>query len=152
LNQVAGLQSFAGSVTALQGASDGLPLRFVIGSPGDYETLEQVTQRIASRARQRGKSAGLNVDLACDKPELAGEIARDKAAQMNVSMEDIGVTLASLLGEGEINRFSIEGRSYKVIAQVERAYRDNVSWLGQYHVRNHDGEMIPLGSLITTRE
>lgn len=152
LNEVAGLQIFAVSVPALPGASDGLPLQFVIGSPGDYETLQQVTQRVADRARQSGKFAVLNVDLAFDKPELAVEISREKAAQMNVSMEDIGVTLASLLGEGEINRFSIEGRSYKVIAQVERKYRDNTSWLSQYHVRNRDGEMIPLGSLITTSE
>ena len=152
LNEVAGLQIFAVSVPALPGASDGLPLQFVIGSPGDYETLQQVTQRVADRARQSGKFAVLNVDLAFDKPELAVDISREKAAQMNVSMEDIGVTLASLLGEGEINRFSIEGRSYKVIAQVEREYRDNTSWLSQYHVRNRDGEMIPLGSLITTSE
>ncbi len=71
---------------------------------------------------------------------------------MNVSMEDIGLTLASLLGEGEINRFTVEGRSYKVIAQVEREYRDNPNWLAQYHVRNRDGQMIPLGSLISYRE
>ena len=152
MNEVAGLQIFAISVPALPGASEGLPLQFVIGSPGDYETLLQVTERVAERARQSGKFAILNVDLAFDKPELAVDISREKAAQMNVSMEDIGITLASLLGEGEINRFSIEGRSYKVIAQVEREYRDNASWLAQYHVRNRDGEMIPLGSLISTRE
>ncbi|MFA5678962.1 MAG: multidrug efflux RND transporter permease subunit [Pseudomonas sp.] len=152
LNEVAGLQIFAVSVPALPGASEGLPLQFVIGSPGDYETLQQVAQRVADRARESGKFAVLNVDLAFDKPELAVEISREKAAQMNVSMEDIGITLASLLGEGEINRFSIEGRSYKVIAQVEREYRDNANWLAQYHVRNRDGEMIPLGSLINTSE
>ena len=152
LNEVAGLQIFAVSVPALPGASEGLPLQFVIGSPGDYETLQQVTERVAQRARESGKFAVLNVDLAFDKPELAVDISREKAAQMNVSMEDIGITLASLLGEGEINRFSIEGRSYKVIAQVEREYRDNANWLAQYHVRNRDGEMIPLGSLINTSE
>ena len=152
LNEVAGLRAFAVSVPSLPGASEGLPLQFIISSPGDYETLLQVTERIAARARESGRFPLLNVDLAFDKPELAVEIAREKAAQMNVSMEDIGVTLASLLGEGEINRFTIEGRSYKVIAQVERAYRDNADWLAQFHVRNRDGEMIPLGSLITTSE
>jgi len=152
LNEVAGLQIFAVSVPALPGASEGLPLQFIISSPGDYETLLQVTERIAARARETGKFPLLRVDLAFDKPELAVEISREKAAQMNVSMETIGVTLASLLGEGEINRFTIEGRSYKVIAQVEREYRDNAGWLEQYHVRNRDGDMIPLGSLISTSE
>jgi multidrug efflux pump len=152
LNEVAGLQIFAMSVPALPGASDGLPLQFVITSLGDYQTLLQVTERVAARARESGKFAVINVDLAFDKPELEVEISREKAAQMNVSMEDIGLTLASLLGEGEINRFTVEGRSYKVIAQVEREYRDNPNWLAQYHVRNRDGQMIPLGSLISYRE
>ena len=152
LNEVAGLRIFAVSVPSLPGASEGLPLQFIISSPGDYETLLQVTERVAARARESGKFPLLNVDLAFDKPELAVEISREKAAQMNVSMEDIGLTLASLLGEGEINRFTIEGRSYKVIAQVEREYRDNAAWLEQYHVRNRDGDMIPLGSLISTSE
>src|SRR5690606_23167549 len=66
-----------------------------------------------------------------------------------VSMEDLGSTLASLLGEGEINRFTIDGRSYKVIAQVERAYRENPSWLDNYYVRSESGSMVPLGTLIS---
>ena len=152
LNEVAGLQIFAVSVPSLPGASEGLPLQFIISSPGDYETLLQVTERVATRARDSGKFPLLNVDLAFDKPELAVEISREKAAQMNVSMDDIGLTLASLLGEGEINRFTIDGRSYKVIAQVEREYRDNAGWLAQYHVRNGNGDMVPLGSLVSTSE
>ncbi|HEX5842848.1 MAG TPA: efflux RND transporter permease subunit, partial [Pseudomonas sp.] len=69
-------------------------------------------------------------------------------AQMGVSMQDLGLTLASLLGEGEINRFTIDGRSYKVIAQVERAYRDNPGWLGSYYVKSESGAMLPLSTLI----
>ena len=152
LDEIAGLQVFAFNVPALPGAGEGLPLQFVIGTPGDYETLLQVTERVAERATESGKFAFLDVDLAFDKPEIALEISREKAAQMDVAMEDIGITLASLLGEGEINRFSIEGRSYRVIAQVERAYRDNSSWLNQYQVRNRQGEMLPLGSLISASE
>lgn len=152
MNQIAGLQVFSFNVPALPGTGGGLPLQFVINTPDDYETLLQVTQRITDRAQQSGKFAFLDIDLAFDKPELALEISRARAAQMDVSMEDIGLTLATLLGEGEINRFSIDGRSYRVIAQVEQNYRDNISWLNQYQVRNRQGEMLPLGSLITASE
>jgi multidrug efflux pump len=71
---------------------------------------------------------------------------------MGVSMQDLGTTLATLLGEGEINRFTIDGRSYKVIAQVERAYRDNPGWLNSYYVKSSSGEMVPLGTLISLSE
>jgi multidrug efflux pump len=71
---------------------------------------------------------------------------------MGVNMEDLGGTLSTLLGEGEINRFTIDGRSYKVIAQVERAYRDNPNWLSNYYVKNNKAEMVPLATLITVHD
>jgi multidrug efflux pump len=112
----------------------------------------QVTERIKQRAQASGKFAFLDVDLAFDKPEVVVEIDREKAAQMGVSMEDLGGTLATLLGEGEINRFTIDGRSYKVIAQVERAYRDNPDWLRSYYVKNGQGQMLPLSTLIKVHD
>jgi multidrug efflux pump len=57
-----------------------------------------------------------------------------------------------LLGEAEINRFTIEGRSYKVIAQVERAFRDNPQWLNNYYVKNSKGELLALSTLISVTD
>ena len=132
LSQIAGLQIFGFNLPALPGTGEGLPFQFVINTSNDYQSLLQVTERVKARALASGQFAFLDVDLAFDKPEVVVEIDREKAAQMGVSMQNLGLTLASLLGEGEINRFTIEGRSYKVIAQVERAYRDNPGWLGSY--------------------
>jgi multidrug efflux pump len=152
LAQIPGLQIFGFNLPALPGTGEGLPFQFVINTPNDYESLLQVTERVKKRAQESGKFAFLDVDLAFDKPEVVVEIDREKAAQMGVSMEDLGGTLATLLGEGEINRFTIDGRSYKVIAQVERAYRDNPEWLNSYYVKNHDGQMLPLSTLIKVHD
>ena len=152
LDQIPGLQIFGFNLPSLPGTGDGLPFQFVINTPNDYETLLQVAERIKQRAMQSGQFAFLNVDLAFDKPEIVVDIDRQKAAQMGVSMQDLGSTLATLLGEGEINRFTIDGRSYKVIAQVERAYRDNPGWLNSYYVKSSSGEMVPLGTLISLSE
>ncbi len=152
LDQIPGLQIFGFNLPSLPGTGDGLPFQFVINTPNDYETLLQVAERIKQRAMQSGQFAFLNVDLAFDKPEIVVDIDRQKAAQMGVSMQDLGTTLATLLGEGEINRFTIDGRSYKVIAQVERAYRDNPGWLNSYYVKSSSGEMVPLGTLISLSE
>ncbi|WP_342244101.1 multidrug efflux RND transporter permease subunit [Pseudomonas sp. OTU5201] len=152
LNQIPGLQIFGFNLPSLPGTGEGLPFQFVINTPNDYESLLQVTERIKARAMESGKFAFLNVDLAFDKPEVVVDIDRAKAAQMGVSMEDLGSTLAILLGEGEINRFTIDGRSYKVIAQVERAYRDNPGWLSNYYVKSESGAMVPLSTLISVHD
>jgi multidrug efflux pump len=152
LAQIPGLQIFGFNLPALPGTGEGLPFQFVINTPNDYQSLLQVTERIKKRAQESGKFAFLDVDLAFDKPEVVVEIDREKAAQMGVSMEDLGGTLATLLGEGEINRFTIDGRSYKVIAQVERAYRDNPEWLNSYYVKNLDGQMLALSTLIKVHD
>ncbi|SDH81465.1 multidrug efflux pump [Pseudomonas benzenivorans] len=148
LDQIPGLQIFGFNLPSLPGTGEGLPFQFVINTPADYQSLLQVAERIKQRGLESGKFYFLDIDLAFDKPEVVVEIDRQKAAQMNVSMEDLGMTLATLLGEGEINRFTIDGRSYKVIAQVERAYRDNPDWLNNYYVKNGEGELLPLATLI----
>ncbi|MCU1715512.1 multidrug efflux RND transporter permease subunit [Pseudomonas sp. 5P_3.1_Bac2] len=148
LAQIPGLQIFGFNLPALPGTGEGLPFQFVINTPNDYQSLLQLAERVKKRAEESGKFAFVDVDLAFDKPEVVVEIDREKAAQMGVSMEDLGMTLASLLGEGEINRFIIDGRSYKVIAQVERAFRDNPGWLNSYYVRSNSGSMVALSTLV----
>ncbi|MCQ4281265.1 multidrug efflux RND transporter permease subunit [Pseudomonas stutzeri] len=152
IDQIPGLQVFGFNLPSLPGTGEGLPFQFVINTANDYESLLQITERIKEKAQASGKFAFLDVDLAFDKPEIVVEIDREKAAQMGVTMEDLGLTLATLLGESEINRFTIEGRSYKVIAQVEQAYRDNPGWLNNYYVKNEQGDMLPLSTLIRVHD
>jgi multidrug efflux pump len=145
---ISGLQIFGFNLPSLPGTGEGLPFQFVVNTANDYASLLQVVERIKARAVESGKFAFLDIDLAFDKPEVVVEIDRAKAAQTGVSMQDLGGTLATLLGEAEINRFTIEGRSYKVIAQVERPYRDNPGWLNNYYVRSSDGQLLALSTLI----
>ncbi|MFT8234011.1 multidrug efflux RND transporter permease subunit [Pseudomonas guariconensis] len=152
LEEIGGLQIFGFNLPSLPGTGEGLPFQFVINTAGDYPALLEVAERIKARAQASGKFAFLDIDLAFDKPEVVVDIDRDKAAQMGVSMDDLGGTLATLLGEGEINRFTLEGRSYKVITQVERPYRDNAGWLNNYYVKNDQDQLLPLSTLITVSD
>ncbi|MEE5102150.1 multidrug efflux RND transporter permease subunit [Pseudomonas alliivorans] len=152
LSDIPGLQIFGFNLPSLPGTGEGLPFQFVINTPNDYPALLEVSERIKKRATDSGKFAFMDIDLAFDKPEVVVDIDRAKAAQMGVSMQDLGGTLATLLAEAEINRFTLEGRSYKVIAQVERAYRDNPGWLNNYYVRNSEGQLLALSTLITVSD
>ncbi|MCS3466443.1 multidrug efflux pump [Pseudomonas sp. JUb42] len=152
LADIPGVQVFGFNLPSLPGTGEGLPFQFVINTPNDYAALLEVAERVKKRAEESGKFAFVDLDLAYDKPEAVIEIDRAKAAQMGVSMADLGGTLATLLGEAEINRFTIDGRSYKVIAQVERPYRDNPQWLNNYYVKNSEGKLLALSTLITVSD
>jgi len=152
LDSVPGVQVLAFNLPALPGSGEGLPFGFVISTPNDHQALLQVAERIKKRAIDSGKFAYLDMDLAFDRPEVVVDIDRNKAAQMGVSMQDLGLILSMLLAETDINRFSIDGRQYKVIAQVEQAYRNTPDWLSHYYVKNDKGQLLPLSTLIAVSE
>lgn len=149
LDNIPGLQVFAFNLPSLPGTGEGLPFGFVISSQQDHQSMLEVAERVKQRAIDSGKFAYVDIDLAFDRPEVVIDIDRAKAAQMGVSMEDLSLTLATLLAETEINRFRIDGNLYKVIAQVERTYRDNPDWLSHYNVKTAKGQLLPLSTLIT---
>src|SRR5690348_14523010 len=64
-------------------------------------------------------------------------------------MSDVGSALASALGGGYVNYFSLSGRSYKVIPQVEQSARLNADQLKNYYLRSGDGSTIPLSTIAT---
>ena len=120
MNEIPGIKAFAFNRPSLPGV--GAACRSVhhqraclLRDPAEWPSGSKPRWRPATRFRLR------HIDLDFDKPELVIDIDREKAAQMGVSMQDIGQLLATLLGESEINRFTLDGRSYKVIAQADTA-------------------------------
>ena len=85
-----------------------------------------------------------DTDLKYDLPQSVIEIDRDKAAQLGLTMTQVGSSLGSLLGGGYVNYFSMQTRSYKVIPQVERVSRLNVEQLLDYPIANIGGVPVPL--------
>ena len=76
-------------------------------------------------------------------------IDRDKTAQLGLKMSDVGGALAAMLGGGYVNYFSIGGRSYKVIPQVQQRFRLNSQQLLDYYIRTADGTLVPLSTVAT---
>ncbi len=83
------------------------------------------------------------------RPEVLVNINRAKAARLGVSIRSIGDTLAIMLGEAEVNRFTMEGRSYKVIPQASPDFRLTRTELEKYYVRTDSGDLIPLATLVS---
>jgi hydrophobe/amphiphile efflux-1 (HAE1) family protein len=147
-DKISGLQIFTFAGGGLPGADSGLPLSFVISSNDDYKELDRVSEEVLQKARQSGLFAFVNKDLRYSRPEINVQIDRELASRLGISMEDIGQTLQVMLGEAETNRFSMEGRSYKVIPQAGKDFRLTKEWLERYYLRTSSGELVPMSTVI----
>ena len=148
-DQIGGLEIFTFAGGGLPGAESGLPVQFVISSNGNYFELERVAEALLDLARESGVFAFVNKSLRISRPELEVLIDRELASRLGISMEQIGSTLQVMLGEGETNRFSVEGQSYKVILQADKNFRLNKEWLERYYLRSAKGDLVPMSSVIS---
>ncbi len=149
LGAVAGLDMFSFGSPALPGADAGLPVSFVVASTAGYDEVYRVGEELLQAARESGLFTFVNQSLALDRPELEVVIDRPLASRLGISMQDIGQTLSVMLGEAEINRFTLDGRSYKVIPQASANFRLTREELEQYYLRSGNGKLIPLSTVIT---
>ncbi|MGB6189388.1 MAG: multidrug efflux RND transporter permease subunit [Aeromonas molluscorum] len=133
----------------LPGASSGLPIQFVITTPNSFESLFIVASEVLSAAQASGQFVYSDLDLNYDSATMKINIDKDKAGAYGITMQDIGVTMGTMMADGYVNRIDLDGRSYEVIPQVERKYRLNPESMKGYYVRAADGRSVPLGSLIT---
>ncbi len=127
--------------------SSGLPVQFVIKSTDNYTQLYPTSQALLAAALHSGKFLFLQSDLKLDQPQANISINRAKAAELGLNMSDIGSALSAALGGGYVNYFSFDGRSYKVIPQVARRARLNVSDLDNYYITTLNGINVPLSAV-----
>jgi multidrug efflux pump len=149
LGQVAGLQAAVFPRPSLPGSGGGLPLQFVITSDASYQRLDEVAGQLIGTAMASGKFAFLRKSVEFTRPKTTVVIDRNRAGDLGISMADIGRNLATLLGDNDVNRFSLEGRSYKVIPQVARQFRLDQKMLDNYYLRSGAGELVPLSSVVS---
>jgi len=152
LNKVAGLQIAIFPRPSLPGSSGGLPVQFVITTDSDYQQLDKVADDLQGKAMASGKFMFLQKSIKFSRPQVTIKVDRDLAGDLGISMQDIGANLATALGGGYINRFSLGGRSYKVIPQVSRKFRLNYHMLDDYYVHSRTGELVPLSTLVSFKQ
>ncbi len=149
-NKIAGARVAAFQFPPLPGAS-GLPLQFVITTTEPFENLNTVVQQILDKARVSGKFYFVDADLKIDRPQATVVVNRDEIAALGMTQQDVGYALGAALGGGYVNYFSIAGRSYKVIPQVQQVDRLNPSDLLNFYIKTPGGQMIPAKTVASIR-
>ena len=152
LGQVAGFRTFVFPRPSIPTPTRGAPFQFVLTTDRSYEQLVEVADHLLGKAMSSGNFMFLEKSIDIDRPTISVEIDRDRAGDLGISMASIGRNLGTLLGGGYVNRFSMEGRSYKVIPLVAREYRRDADMLKDYYVRNSSGDMVPLSNIVTLKQ
>jgi multidrug efflux pump len=149
LMHVAGIRAPAFLPSPLPSAGF-FPVELVIASTSSHEELIRFAQDMATEALQSGQFAfPPTIDVKIDQARDTIVIDRDKVASMGLSMQQVGADLASMLGGNFVNRFELDGRSYKVIPQIERSNRLTPAQLENIHVTGPRGHVVPLSAIAT---
>ena len=152
VNEIPGIQTFPVLPPALPGGGE-FPVEFVVASTAEPSEILQFVQELQLKATQSGMFAFPPlIDVKIDQPESEITFNRDKVAELGLSLQEVGQELGSAVGGDYVNRFSISGRSYKVIPQLERSARLNADQLQSIYVTKPDGELIALSTFATVQD
>jgi multidrug efflux pump len=145
---IPGINAFMLTPSALPGGGE-MPVEFVLASTAETEQILAYAEQIKNKAMQSGKFMFLKIDVKLDSPQSEIVLDRDKIAAMGLSLQQVGQDLGAALGGAYVNRFSIDGRSYKVIPQLKRTSRLNPDQLNDIYTMGPGGRLIPLSSIAT---
>src|SRR5467141_1558675 len=127
------------------------PVDFVIQSAAEPQQLSELAGQLAQKAMASGMFIFADIDVKFDQPQTEVVFDRDKLRSQGIDLSQAGQDLSTLLGGNYVNRFSIQGRSYKVIPQVKRQERLTPEQLSQIYVTGSQNKLVPLSTFATLR-
>ena len=149
---IPGVQTFPVLPPALPGGGS-FPVELVIASTAEASEILGFAQQLQAKAAQSGFFAFPPlIDVKIDQPESEIELDRDKVAELGLNLQSVGQDLSAAVGGNFVNRFSVAGRSYKVIPQILRTGRLNPEQLKDIYVTGPGGRLVSLGTVATLRD
>jgi len=114
--------------------------------------LAKVMGEIQMKAMKEPALQGVFSNFNIAVPQLFAHLDRTKAQQLGVNVQDVFNTMQAYLGSVYVNDFNRFGRTYEVIAQADTQYRSRPDDILRLQVRNEQGQMVPLGSMVNVSE
>jgi len=150
LSQIPGIRVIPQTPPPLPGGGD-FPVDLVISSPGEPQQLADLGNQLVQKAYASGMFIYADSDLKYDQPQVEVVFDKDKLRSQGVDMSRAGQDLSTLVGGNYVNRFSIQGRSYKVIPQIKRSERLTPDQLSGMYVTGSADKLVPLSTFATLR-
>lgn len=147
VSKIPGIQMFMTTPPALPGGSN-FPVEFLITSTADSEHLLEFANTLQQKAMESGLFAFPPIiDMKLDQPQATMKFDRDKLATLGLNLSQVGADLGVATGGNYVNRFNMDGRSYKVIPQIQRSARLNSEQLRDIYVPAANDQMVPLSAV-----
>jgi len=151
ISAIPGIEAFAILPPALPGGGQ-FPVELVIASTAESSEILGFAQKLQEKAMASGMFAFPPlIDVKIDQPSSEIDIDREKVAELGLDLQTVGQDLGSAIGGNYVNRFSIGGRSYKVIPQLLRSERLNPEQLEDIYVTGPNGKLVALASIASLR-
>jgi multidrug efflux pump len=150
LSKIPGIRAIPLTPPPLPGGGD-FPVDFVIASAAEPQQLGDLAGQLVQKAFASGLFIFADADLKFDQPQVEVVFDRDKLRSQGVDLSQAGRDLSILLGGDYVNRFSIQGRSYKVIPQIERAERLTPDQLSKIYITGSGDKLVPLSTFASLR-
>jgi len=150
LSKIAGVRVIPLTPPPLPGGGN-FPVDFVIASAAEPQQVSQLAEKIVQKAMASGMFIFADTDMKFDQPQTEVVFDRDKLRSQGVDLSQAGQDLSTMLGGNYVNRFSIQGRSYKVIPQVQRVERLTPEQLSQIYVKGSADKLVPLSTFATLK-
>ncbi|MEG3791412.1 efflux RND transporter permease subunit [Lysobacter sp. CCNWLW3] len=129
----------------------GQPIQIVLGGP-EYAELAQWRDKLLARMERNPGFFSADSDYKETRPQMRVEIDRQRAADLGVSVTDIGHALETMMGSRRVTTFVQNGEEYDVVVQSDRALRASPADLAAIQVRARGGGLVPLSNLVTLQE
>jgi multidrug efflux pump len=150
LSKIAGVRVIPQAPPPLPGGGN-FPVDLVIASAAEPQQLTDLANTLVKKAFASGLFIFADADVKFDQPQAEVVFDRDKLRSQGVDLSQAGRDLSALLGANYVNRFSIQGRSYKVIPQVARVDRLAPDQLSQIYVTGSHDKLVPLSTFASLR-
>jgi multidrug efflux pump len=150
LSKIPGIRVIPTTPPPLPGGGD-FPVDFVIASAAEPERLTGIAKDLVAKAFGSGLFIFADADMKFDQPQAEVVFDRDRLRAQGVDLTRAGQDLSTLVGGNYVNRFSIQGRSYKVIPQVARVERLTPDQLAQTYITGSDNKLVPLSTFASLR-
>jgi len=149
---ISGVRLISVTPPSLPGGSD-FPIEFIVASTDEPTKILEYVDQINQKALDSGRFAFPPIiDTKIDLPQTKFVLDRDMISSLGLDQRDIGADLGALVGGNFVNRFNIDGRSYKVIPQIQRTGRLNPDQLQNIYVKGPGNELIQLSTVASLEE
>jgi multidrug efflux pump len=147
---IPGIRAIPLTPPPLPGGGD-FPVDMVIASAAEPERLVDFANQLVQKAFASGLFMFADADLKFDQPQAEVVFDKDKLRSQGVDLSQAGRDLSVLLGGDYVNRFSIQGRSYKVIPQIQRSDRLTPDQLSGIYMTGSDDKLVPLSTFASVQ-